>query len=314
MSRPLALAVYTAGILFCLTPWGSPGAALALGLAFALILGNPYRDTGGRYVRALLQSSVVLLGFGVDLGAVLRVGAHGLLFAAVTIFATLTLGYWLARLLGVAPRTSLLISSGTAICGGSAIAAVGSAVEAEPSEMSVAMGTVFCLNAVALYLFPPLGHLLGLSQEQFGTWAGIAIHDVSSVAGAAAQYGDAALRTATVVKLSRVLWILPLTLAAAVLFRQRRTGAPRLGASVPWFIAGFLLASALASVVPMVARIAPVLVHLAKAGFAVTLFCIGASLSREAIRAVGYRPLLQGLLLWLFVSGTALLAVLGLDA
>lgn len=314
MSRPAALAAYAAGILLCLTPWGAPGVALGAGLVFALILGNPYRDTGGRYVRALLQTSVVLLGFGVDLGAVLRVGAHGLLFAAVTIFATLTLGYWLARLLGVAPRTSLLISSGTAICGGSAIAAVGSAVEAQPSEMSVAMGTVFCLNAVALYLFPPLGHLLGLSQEQFGTWAGIAIHDVSSVAGAAAQYGDAALRTATVVKLSRVLWILPLTLAAAMLFRHRQTGAPRPAAGVPWFIAGFLLASALASVVPTVAQVAPALVHLAKTGFAFTLFCIGASLSREALRAVGYRPLLQGLLLWLFVSGTALLAVLDLGA
>src|SRR5690242_10916785 len=188
LPRPVALGIYAAGTLFCFTPWASPGIALAMGLAFALLLDNPYRDSGSRYVKWLLQGSVVLLGFGVDLEAVLRVGTHGLLFAAVTIFATFTLGYWLAKLLGINRKTSLLISAGTAICGGSAIAAVGSAVDADRSEMSVAMGTVFLLNAVALYLFPLLGHLLGLNQAQFGTWAGIAIHDVSSVAGAASSY------------------------------------------------------------------------------------------------------------------------------
>ena len=221
-SRPLALVIYAAGILFCFTPWASPGVALALGLAFALLLDNPYRESGSRYVKWLLQTSVVLLGFGVDLAAVLRVGAHGILFAAVSIFATFTLGYWLARLLRINLKTSLLISAGTAICGGSAIAAVGSAVDADKSEMSVAMGTVFLLNAVALFLFPVLGHVLGLTQGQFGTWAGIAIHDVSSVAGAASSYGDQALHVATIVKLSRVLWILPVTFAAAALFFGQR--------------------------------------------------------------------------------------------
>ena len=152
--KPVALGIYAVGILFCFTPWASPGIALALGLAFALLLDNPYRDSGSHYVKWLLQTSVVLLGFGVDLEAVLRVGLHGLLFAAVTIFATFTLGYWLARLLGINRKTSLLISAGTAICGGSAIAAVGSAVDADRSEMSVAMGTVFLLNAVALYPVP----------------------------------------------------------------------------------------------------------------------------------------------------------------
>ncbi|HLW74091.1 MAG TPA: putative sulfate exporter family transporter [Gammaproteobacteria bacterium] len=310
MRRALALGVYAAGILFCLTPWSSPGLALAFGLAFALSLDNPYRERGGRYVRWLLQASVVLLGFGVDLPAVWRIGSHGALFAAVTIFATFTLGYWLARLFDIDRRTSLLISAGTAICGGSAIAAIGTAVEAEPSEMSVAMGTVFLLNAVALYLFPTLGHLLGLSQGQFGTWAGIAIHDVSSVAGAGAAYGDEALRTATVVKLSRVLWIVPVTFAAAAFFPHPQGTKRRL--PLPWFIAGFLAASALGGSLPAVARHAPLLAHLAKAGFAVTLFCIGASLSRSALRQVGYKPLLQGVLLWLFVSSVALLAVLDL--
>lgn len=310
MRRFLALGIYAAGILFCLTPWSSPGLALALGLAFALTLDNPYRDRGGRQVRWLLQACVVLLGFGVDLPAVWRIGSQGALFAALTLFATFTLGYWLSRLFDINRRTSLLISAGTAICGGSAIAAVGTAVEAEPSEMSVAMGTVFLLNAVALYLFPPLGHLLDLSQGQFGTWAGIAIHDVSSVAGAGAAYGDEALRTATVVKLSRVLWIVPVTFAAAAFFPHPHAAKRRL--PLPWFIAGFLLASALGSSLPAVAAYALPLAHLAKTGFAVTLFCIGAGLSREALRQVGYKPLLQGVLLWLFVSSVSLLAVLDL--
>ena len=308
-ARVRALAVYAAAAVFCLTPWASPGVALALGLGFALSVENPYREHGGRYVRLLLQASVVLLGFGMDLGSVFRVGLHGLVFAAVTIFATFTLGYWLARLLDIERRTSLLISAGTAICGGSAIAAVGTAVEAERSEMSVAMGTVFLLNAVALYLFPVLGHLLHLSQGQFGTWAGVAIHDVSSVAGAGAAYGEDALRTAMVVKLSRVLWIVPVTLAAGLLFRRR--GTERRPPPLPWFIAGFLLASLSVRFLPELKAWAPPLAALARAGFAFTLFCIGASLSVAAVRAVGYKPLLQGVLLWLFISSVALLAVLG---
>jgi len=310
MQRALALGAYSAGILFCFTPWASPGLALALGLGFALALDNPYRERGGRYVRWLLQLSVVLLGFGVDLPAVLRIGGHGLLFAAATIFATFTLGYWLAKLFGIDRRVSLLISAGTAICGGSAIAAVGTAVEAEPQEMSVAMGAVFLLNAVALYLFPSLGHLLGLSQGQFGTWAGIAIHDVSSVAGAGAAYGDEAMRTATVVKLSRVLWIVPVTFAAAALFPHPHAARRRF--PLPWFIGGFLAASALAEYVPVLGHAAHYLAAAAKTGFAVTLFCIGASLSRSALRQAGYKPLLQGVVLWLFISSVALLAVLDL--
>ena len=311
MPRSLALACYAIGILFCLTPWASPGIALGLGLVFALAGDNPYRDRGSHYVKWLLQASVVLLGFGVDLAAVLRVGAHGILFAAVSIFATFTLGYWLARMLRINLKTSLLISAGTAICGGSAIAAVGSAVDADKSEMSVAMGTVFMLNAVALYLFPPLGHALGLTQGQFGTWAGIAIHDVSSVVGAASAYGDDALRIATIVKLSRVLWIVPVTLAAAMLFPRPETqGKKRL--ALPWFIVGFLLASGIGSLSPALHPWTPLIARVAKTGFAITLFCIGAGLSRAAVRQVGYKPLLQGLCLWAFISCAALLTVLDL--
>ena len=311
-SRFLALGIYAAGIAFCFTPWSSPGIALALGLVFALSMDNPYRERGGRYVRLLLQTSVVLLGFGMDLASVFWVGLHGLVFAAVTIFATFTLGYWLARLFDINRKTSLLISAGTAICGGSAIAAVGTAVDAERSEMSVAMGTVFLLNAVALYLFPVLGHLLGLSQGQFGTWAGVAIHDVSSVVGAGTAYGEDALRTATVVKLSRVLWIVPVTLTAAFLFRGKGGDKTGKRLPLPWFIVGFLLASLAGRVLPELKQWTPLLSYLAKSGFAATLFCIGASLSVGAIKSVGYKPLLQGVILWLFISSVSLLAVLGL--
>lgn len=310
-TKYLALGIYALGIAFGFTPWSSPGIGLALGLVFALTLDNPYREAASRPVRYLLQTSVVLLGFGMDLGSVFWVGLHGLVFAAVTIFATFTLGYWLARLLDIERRTSLLISAGTAICGGSAIAAVGTAVDAEPGEMSVAMGTVFLLNAVALYLFPVIGHLLGLSQGQFGTWAGIAIHDVSSVVGAGTAYGEDALRTATVVKLSRVLWIVPVTLTAALLFRGRAAARQSKRMQLPWFILGFLLASFSTRLLPEIKHWAPLLAYVAKSGFAATLFCIGASLSVKAIRAVGYKPLLQGLILWLFMGSVALLGVLG---
>ena len=308
MPRQAALAVYALGILFCLTPWASPGLALGLGLAFALLTDNPYREAGTRYVKWLLQGSVVLLGFGVDLGSVLRVGSHGLLFAAFTIVGTFALGYALARLFDIRRKTSLLISAGTAICGGSAIAAVGSAVDADKGEMSVAMGTVFLLNAVALYLFPPLGHALGLDQLQFGTWAGVAIHDVSSVVGAASGYGDEALKTATIVKLSRVLWIVPVTFAAALLF-PRAAGEGKVRLPLPWFVLGFLLASLTATLLPMFRPWEQDMARVAKAGFAVSLFCIGAGLSRAAIRQVGYKALPQGLCLWLFISSVSLFVV-----
>jgi uncharacterized integral membrane protein (TIGR00698 family) len=313
-NQRLGLLIYALGILFCFTSWASPGLALALGLGFALTLDNPYRARAARLAKYLLQFSVVLLGFGMSLGVVLRAGANGLLFAAVTIITTFTLGWLLARLLKINRRTSLLISAGTAICGGSAIAAVGSAVDADHGEMSVAMGAVFMLNAVALYLFPVLGHLLGLTQDQFGTWAGIAIHDISSVVGAAAEYGNGALHTATVVKLSRALWIVPVALAAATLFHNDHAddGAKtaRRKLNLPWFIGLFMLAALASSFMPGIAKWTALLSQLAKVGLTITLFFIGASLSRSALKAVGYKPLLQGVLLWVFISGTSLVIIL----
>lgn len=288
------------------SPWGSPGLALLLGTALALTLGSPW-PAATKHGKTLLQVSVVLLGFGMDLSAILDAGRRGLGLAALSIALTLAAGWALGRLLGVDRITAALIACGTAICGGSAIAAVGSAIGASSGEMAVSMGTVFILNAVALYVFPPLGHAIGLTQPQFGTWAGIAIHDVSSVVGATSAYGEQALQVGTAVKLSRALWIAPLTFGAARVFRGTNEGAK---ATVPWFIGLFLLASLVRSLVPGVAAGTAVVVTVARAGFAVVLFTVGASLSLPTLRAVGWRPMAQGIVLWLMISALALAAAL----
>ena len=298
---------------FCLTPWASPPVALTLGVVLALACENPFVHLGKKISASLLQICVVLLGFGMDLPTVLRAGASGAGFAALTIAATLGLGWWLGRALGILPKTSALISAGTAICGGSAIAAVGSVIGVAEGEITVAMGTVFILNAAALYLFPVVGHALGLSQVQFGTWAGVAIHDISSVVGAASHYGLGALQTATAVKLSRALWIVPVASGAAWAFRPRGAAGPARKegkARVPWFVGFFLLASVLRSYLPGVSAAAPALARTATVGLTLTLFLIGAGLSAATLRQVGWRPLLQGVLLWGFISVVSLGIVL----
>src|SRR5678815_276453 len=199
-------------IIFILTPWGSPPLALALGLAMALTIGNPFPDLNGKPTRMLLQTSVILLGFGMNLKSIYEAGKDGIGLTIATIFGTLALGYAIGKLLKVRGRISALISTGTAICGGSAIAAAAPGIEAEPEQISISLGTVFVLNAIALFLFPFIGHQLNLSQHQFGIWSAIAIHDTSSVVGAAAAYGTDALATATTVKLARALWIAPVAL------------------------------------------------------------------------------------------------------
>jgi uncharacterized integral membrane protein (TIGR00698 family) len=245
-----------------------------------------------------------------NLSVVLQAGRSGFLLAAATIAATLLLGAVLGRWLKIERRTSLLLSVGTAICGGSAIAAVGTVTGAEEGEMTVALGTVFLLNAVALYLFPAVGHLLHLSPHQFGVWAGIAIHDISSVVGATAHYGGDALQTATAVKLSRALWIVPVSFVAARWYRGRRADRSRVSPPIPWFIGLFLLASIGRTLIPSVAAHTEFVSHLATVGLTVTLFLIGSGLSRQTIVAVGWRPLVQGLLLWLFISVSVVLIVL----
>ncbi|MGE0495445.1 MAG: YeiH family protein [Vulcanimicrobiota bacterium] len=306
--------------LFCLSPWASPPIALTLGIVLGLSLGNPYPKKTGPFSKTLLQIAVVCLGFGMDLGVVLRAGRDGLLFAAVSILVTLGLGWWLGKVLSIHPRTSALVSSGTAICGGSAIAAVGGVIAATEIEMSVAMGTVFMLNATALFIFPPLGHWLDLTQLQFGTWAGVAIHDVSSVVGAAASYGPDALNTATAVKLSRTLWIIPVALAFGALLGQGEPDgeegekAPKAKLRVPWFIFGFLFASLLRSTVPMVAAIAPYIAHLAHPGLQLVLFLIGAGINRTTLSKVQPAALVQGVILWVVISVGSLAAVTLLGA
>ena len=253
----------------------------------------------------LLQASVVALGFGMNLQKVIEAGRTGLLFTVATIAGTLLLGYLAGRAMRIPATTAHLISSGTAICGGSAIAAVGPVVGASDEEMSVALGTVFILNAVALFIFPPIGHHLGLSQTQFGVWAAIAIHDTSSVVGAAAKYGAEALQIATIVKLTRALWIVPVALLTALLFRKKSTRV-----TIPWFILWFVVASVIRTYVPAPPGVWSFLTSAARVGLTVTLFLIGAGLSRKSIAAVGARPMLLGVLLWIVISISSLFAVM----
>lgn len=297
--------------------WGSLGASLLAGMIFALTIGHPHRRLGNKISKWLFQGCVVLLGFGMDLEKVLRAGMSGFLFAAASITATLAIGFLLGHFLGIGKKISALISSGTAICGGSAIAAVGPVISASESEMGIAVGAIFLLNAAALFLFPAIGTALHLTQHQFGVWAGIGIHDISSVVGAASAYGNEALQTATAVKLSRALWIVPLTIGmGAVLARYRagrpadshhaKAGHPSHKAAVPWFIGLFLLASVLRSFVPGVAHCAASISLLAKAGMIAALCLIGASISPKALRTLGWKVAVQASLLWLFISVMAL--------
>lgn len=288
-----------------LTPWSSPARALLLGMMVGLLLGHPYVLQSKKLSGLLLRACVVLLGFTMNFEAVLRVGLHGLGLAMLTIGLTFALGALLGRMLRVPARTSLLISAGTAICGGSAIAAVGAVCEAEESEMTVSLATIFLLNALALYLFPPIGLSLHLSQIDFGVWSGIAIHDVSSVVGAASSYGPVALETATAVKLSRALWIAPIALVVARIYRKQSKKDP-----FPWFILLFMLASASRAAFPWLQSLSPFITAVSHAGLGLTLFLIGSGLSPGTLRSVGWRALAEGLMLWLLVSLLSLGAVL----
>jgi len=296
-------------IFACLTPFVSPPIALALGLFCAFTLGNPFPAQTAKFTKILLQASVVLLGFGMNLTNVYKAGKQGIVFTIATIFGTLILGYFVGKLLKVNEKTSALVSCGTAICGGSAIAAVAPVIDADTEEISVSIGTVFILNSIALFVFPIIGHWLNLSQNQFGIWAAIAIHDTSSVVGAAQIYGEESLAIATTVKLSRALWIAPVALLFAVFYHSKKAKI-----AVPWFIFLFLLATVIRTYIPaeFPPSIFDSLIMLAKTGLTVTLFLIGASLSRETLKKVGIKPLVQGTLLWLVISLVSLWAVLKL--
>ena len=295
--------LFYAALLISLSPWTSPPLALALGIAFGLLLTHPFPREAKSHSKILLQISVIGLGFGMNLQQVVRAGRAGFLYTAVGILATLVIGLALGHWLRVSETSALLIAVGTAICGGSAIAAVGPVVKAKDEEMSVSLATVFLLNSVALLLFPAVGHAVGLGQTQFGLWAALAIHDTSSVVGAAAQYGAQALAVGTTVKLARALWIVPLTLGLAFTRRQQAK------IQWPWFILLFCLAALLNSYVSVGASVYAGLVQAAKAGLRVTLFLIGSGISIAALQKVGVRPLLLGLSLWMIVGVLSLLLI-----
>ena len=289
---------YVPGMSACAS-WVTPPVALFLGLAFALLCGQAYPAFNKKVSKKLLQYSVVGLGFGMNLHASLASGKEGMMFTIVSVVGTMVMGMLIGRkLLKMNRDTSYLISSGTAICGGSAIAAVGPVIKAKDSDMSVALATIFVLNAIALFVFPVLGQWLGLTQQEFGTWAAIAIHDTSSVVGAGAAYGEEALQVATTIKLTRALWIIPLALVTSFIFKSEGKKV-----SIPWFILWFIVAilinTYLLDAVPQVGK---AISGLARKGLIITMFFIGASLSTNVLKAVGVKPLVQGVLLWLVIS------------
>ena len=287
--------------------WVTPPIALFLGLAFALLCGQAYPKFNKKVSKKLLQYSVVGLGFGMNLHASLASGKEGMMFTIISVIGTMIIGMFIGRkILNVNRDTSYLISSGTAICGGSAIAAVGPVIKAKDSDMSVALATIFVLNAIALFIFPVMGGWLGLTQQEFGTWAAIAIHDTSSVVGAGAAYGEEALQVATTIKLTRALWIIPLALATSVIFKS---GGKKI--SIPWFILWFIVAILLNTyVLDSVPEVGKAISGLARKGLIITMFFIGASLSTDVLKAVGVKPLLQGVLLWLVISIGSLVYIL----
>jgi uncharacterized integral membrane protein (TIGR00698 family) len=287
----------------------SPSIALAGGIAFGFTVEHPFRMESHWLAKLLLQASVVALGFGMNLKQVVHAGRSGFVYTAISISCALLLGLLLGTLLKVAGKASFLISAGTAICGGSAIAAIAPITGADQEEISVSMGTVFLLNSVALLIFPAIGHALHLSQNQFGLWSALAIHDTSSVVGAATKYGNQALVVGTTVKLARALWIVPVSLLTAAYMARLAGSGGRAKVNIPWFIFLFCLAAAASTYVPRFAAQYGVLNHLGKAGLTATLFLIGTSLSKDTLRQVGVRPFLQGVTLWIIVAGASLAAI-----
>ncbi|MGN6419434.1 MAG: YeiH family protein [Pseudobacter sp.] len=289
--------VFIAMAILSVSGWIPAPAALLLGLVIAQLTGHPWPQLNHKATQWLLQASVVGLGFGMNAFAALEAGRTGFGLTLVSIICTLGAGMMLGKWMNVDRKTACLIAAGTAICGGSAIAAVGPAIGAKEKQLSVALGTVFILNAVALFLFPVVGHLFELSQQQFGLWSAVAIHDTSSVVGAGSRYGQEALEVATTVKLARALWIIPVSLLASFAFKQRGKKL-----AIPWFIGLFLLAMLANTFIPAVQPISAVMTTIAKHGLTLTLFLIGSGLSGEVLRNVGVRPLVQGIITWVIIA------------
>ncbi len=289
----------------CLLPLVSAPVALILGFITVQLIGNPYEEETKKLVHTLLQAAVVGLGFGMNAHSAVQAGKEGFVFSFVSIISVLTLGFLFTKIFKIEKVTGYLISAGTAICGGSAIAAISPIVKAKPSQISIALAVVFTLNSVALFAFPAIGSFLNLSQHDFGLWCAIAIHDTSSVVGAASNYGTEALEVATTVKLARALWIIPLSLFSVIVFKNKESKI-----KIPWFIGLFIVAMLLNTYFPIVQNISPVIVSVSKIGLTLTLFLIGAGLSFKVLKSVGVKPLLLAVVLWVFISCGSLLVIL----
>lgn len=302
-------AIFVLIIALCLFSIISPPIALLLGVIMVNIFGNPFVEFNNKAITYLLQFSVVGLGFGMNATSALSAGKEGFLLTIFSIFSTLLLGTFLGKWLRTDKKTSHLISCGTAICGGSAIAAISPVIKSNENQTSIALGVIFILNSIALFVFPFIGHQLNLSQQDFGLWCAIAIHDTSSVVGAANKYGAEALQIATTVKLARALWIIPISLLTAVIFNKKsKTTGTKI--KIPYFIGLFILAMLFNTYVPETAIVAPHIVGVAKIGLTITLFLIGATLNINTLKSVGVKPLLQGVLLWMFIACLGLASIL----
>lgn len=288
----------------CFLPWISPAIALAIGLVTAQLIGNPFKEISAKAVNWLLKISVVGLGFGMNVFSALKAGEDGFLFTIASIITTISLGLLIGKYFCIDKKISQLISSGTAICGGSAISAISPIINADSKQISISIGIIFLLNSIALFIFPPIGHLLGLSQNQFGIWSAIAIHDTSSVVGAAEIYGNKALEVATTVKLARALWIIPVSLLFAVF---SKAGLKKV--SIPYFIGLFILAIIANTYIPPVQAMSPYIVKVAKTALTLTLFLIGSGLTFKSLKNVGAKPVLLAVFLWVFISISSLMII-----
>ena len=284
----------------------SPALALLIGIIFALIFTQPFPRHSKKLSKYLLQIAVVGLGFGINLYDSLQAGREGIIFTVISVAGVMIVGYLIGRKLRVSSKMSYLISSGTAICGGSAIAAVAPIIDADENETTVSLAVIFLLNAIALFIFPLIGEFLQLTQKEFGLWAAIAIHDTSSVVGAGQAYGPEALMVATTVKLTRALWIIPLSLVSILIYGKKKGNK----ISIPWFIFFFIGAMIFSTFVPMPDMVLKGISTLLHSMLSVTLFLIGSSLSIEAIRKVGAKPIVLGVVLWITISVVSLLVIM----
>lgn len=305
MNSTIQKTIFFLLLLASLTPWISAPIALVFGIVFALLIGNPYEKQAAKAVKKSLKIAIIGLGFGMNFYSAINAGKDGILLTITTIILVLTLGFFVGRLLKMSRKTSCLVSSGTAICGGSAIAAVAPVLKSSEEETSVALATIFVLNAIALFVFPIIGHALELTQHEFGLWSAVAIHDTSSVVGAASQYGEEALEVATTVKLGRALWIIPLALFISIIHRNKESKI-----KIPYFILLFIAAMLISTFVPQLSSVYEWIAYLSKRLLVATLFLIGTGISLKTIQTVGFKSLGLGIILWITVSIVSLTIIL----